>query len=42
VNRSDARVALITGCGKAQGIESATARALSASGFTVVVSDVAP
>lgn len=42
MNRSDARVALITGCGKAQGIESATARALSASGFTVVVSDVAP
>jgi len=42
VKRADSRVALITGCGKAQGIGSATARALSASGFTVVVSDVAP
>lgn len=37
-----ARVALITGCGKALGIGSATARALGAAGFNVVVSDVAP
>jgi len=34
------RVALITGCGKAIGIGSSTARALAAKGITVVVSDV--
>ncbi|MBI4190411.1 MAG: SDR family oxidoreductase [Betaproteobacteria bacterium] len=34
------RVALITGCGKAKGIGAATARALAASGVTVVVTDV--
>lgn len=42
MKRSTARVALVTGCGKAQGIGNATARALSAAGFTVVVSDMAP
>ena len=42
MKRSTARVALVTGCGKAQGIGNATARALSAVGFTVVVSDMAP
>ena len=36
------RVALITGCGKALGIGSATARELGRVGCTVVVSDVAP
>jgi 3-oxoacyl-[acyl-carrier protein] reductase len=37
-----ARVALITGCGNAQGIGSATARELARAGCTVVVSDVEP
>jgi NAD(P)-dependent dehydrogenase (short-subunit alcohol dehydrogenase family) len=37
-----ARVALVTGCGKALGIGSATARELARRGCTVVVSDVAP
>jgi NAD(P)-dependent dehydrogenase (short-subunit alcohol dehydrogenase family) len=37
-----ARVALITGCGKAIGIGSSTARALAAKGVTVVVSDLRP
>lgn len=37
-----ARVALITGCGKANGIGAAIAHTLAASGHTVVVSDVAP
>lgn len=36
------RVALVTGCGKALGIGSATARELSRAGCTVVVSDVVP
>lgn len=35
------RVALITGCGKAIGIGAASARALAASGVSVVVTDVA-
>jgi len=35
------RVALITGCGKPIGIGNSTARALSAAGVTVVVTDVA-
>jgi 3-oxoacyl-[acyl-carrier protein] reductase len=35
------RVALITGCGKANGIGAAIARAYAAAGITVVVSDVA-
>jgi 3-oxoacyl-[acyl-carrier protein] reductase len=39
---SAARVALITGCGKAIGIGNSTARALAAAGVAVVVSDVAP
>jgi len=39
---SSARVALITGCGKPIGIGNSTARALSAGGVTVVVSDVVP
>ncbi len=39
---TDKRVALITGCGKANGIGGAIARALSAAGIIVVVSDVAP
>jgi 3-oxoacyl-[acyl-carrier protein] reductase len=39
---SSARVALITGCGKPIGIGNSTARALAASGVTVVVSDVIP
>jgi len=34
------RVALVTGCGKAGGIGAAIARALAASGATVVVSDI--
>jgi len=38
----EARVALITGCGKPIGIGNSTARALAAAGVTVVVSDVAP
>jgi 3-oxoacyl-[acyl-carrier protein] reductase len=38
----EARVALITGCGKPVGIGNSTARALAAAGVTVVVSDVAP
>jgi len=36
------RVAFVTGCGKAVGIGSSTARMLAASGLTVVVSDVDP
>jgi 3-oxoacyl-[acyl-carrier protein] reductase len=36
------RVALVTGCGKACGIGSATARHLARAGCTVVVSDVEP
>lgn len=36
------RVALVTGCGKALGIGSATARELARAGHTVVVSDVEP
>jgi NAD(P)-dependent dehydrogenase (short-subunit alcohol dehydrogenase family) len=39
---NEARVALITGCGKPVGIGNSTARALAAAGVTVVVSDVAP
>jgi 3-oxoacyl-[acyl-carrier protein] reductase len=39
---SSARVALITGCGKPIGIGNSTARALAATGVTVVVSDVVP
>ena len=39
---SEARVALITGCGKPVGIGNSTARALANAGVTVVVSDVAP
>jgi 3-oxoacyl-[acyl-carrier protein] reductase len=39
---SEARVALITGCGKPVGIGNSTARALAAAGVIVVVSDVAP
>jgi 3-oxoacyl-[acyl-carrier protein] reductase len=39
---SEARVALITGCGKPVGIGNSTAHALAAAGVTVVVSDVAP
>src|SRR5580704_384760 len=39
---SSARVALITGCGKPVGIGNSTARALAATGMTVVVSDVVP
>ena len=39
---NDARVALITGCGKPVGIGNSTARALAAAGVTVVVSDVSP
>jgi 3-oxoacyl-[acyl-carrier protein] reductase len=34
------RVALVTGCAKAEGIGAATARALAAAGITVMVSDV--
>jgi NAD(P)-dependent dehydrogenase (short-subunit alcohol dehydrogenase family) len=37
---NEARVALITGCGKPIGIGNSTARALAAAGVTVVVSDV--
>jgi 3-oxoacyl-[acyl-carrier protein] reductase len=37
-----ARVALITGCGKAIGIGNSTARALAAKGVAVVVADVHP
>ena len=37
-----ARVALVTGCGKAIGIGNATARALAARGVAVVVSDLRP
>jgi NAD(P)-dependent dehydrogenase (short-subunit alcohol dehydrogenase family) len=40
--RSPTRVALVTGCGKSVGIGSATAKALCAAGFDVVVSDIAP
>jgi NAD(P)-dependent dehydrogenase (short-subunit alcohol dehydrogenase family) len=36
----DRRVALVTGCGKADGIGAATARALAAAGISVVASDV--
>ena len=39
---SPVRVALITGCGKALGIGSATARMLAQTGCTVVVSDAHP
>ena len=39
---NSARVALITGCGKPIGIGNSTARALSAAGAAVVVSDVVP
>jgi NAD(P)-dependent dehydrogenase (short-subunit alcohol dehydrogenase family) len=39
---SEARVALITGCGKPIGIGNSTARLLAAAGITVVVSDKAP
>ena len=39
---SSDRVALITGCGKPIGIGNSTARALSAAGVIVVVSDVVP
>lgn len=35
------RVALVTGCGKASGIGCAVARALSAAGASVVVTDIA-
>ncbi len=38
---SDKRVALITGCGKENGIGAAIARHLAGDGFIVVVSDVA-
>ncbi len=38
---TDKRVALITGCGKENGIEAAIARRLSRDGFIVVVSDIA-
>ncbi|MEI9927025.1 MAG: SDR family oxidoreductase [Sphingomonas sp.] len=38
---SDARVALITGCGKQDGIGAAIARRLSHDGFAVVVTDIA-
>ena len=38
--KSDTRVALITGCGKENGIGAATAKRLSLNGFVVVVSDV--
>jgi 3-oxoacyl-[acyl-carrier protein] reductase len=39
---NSARVALVTGCGKAVGIGNSTARALAAKGVAVVVSDVEP
>ena len=39
---SEARVALITGCGKPVGIGNSTARTLAAAGIAVVVSDVSP
>ena len=39
---TEARVALITGCGKPIGIGNSTAHALAAAGVAVVVSDVAP
>ncbi|ETW99980.1 MAG: hypothetical protein ETSY1_12940 [Candidatus Entotheonella factor] len=39
---TDKRVALITGCGKENGIGAAIARRLARDGFIVVVSDVAP
>lgn len=39
---SDARVALITGCGKRDGIGAGIARALSRNGLTVVLVDVEP
>ena len=39
---SSARVAMITGCGKPIGIGISTARALSAAGMIVVVTDLAP
>ena len=41
MNDSGKRVALITGCGKENGIGAATARRLADDGVTVVVSDVA-
>ena len=39
---TDQRVALITGCGKENGIGAATARRLAGDGFSVAVSAVAP
>lgn len=39
---SEARVALVTGCGKRDGIGAAIARQLSRDGFAVVVTDVEP
>ena len=41
MTESDQRVALITGCGKENGIGAATAQRLARDGFIVVVSDVA-
>ncbi len=41
MTQSDRRVALITGCGKENGIGAATAQRLARDGFTVAVSDVA-
>ena len=40
-DKSEGRVALITGCGKQNGIGAATARRLAANGVIVAVSDVA-
>ena len=40
-DKSKGRVALITGCGKQNGIGAATARRLAADGVIVAVSDVA-
>ena len=40
-DKSEGRVALITGCGKQNGIGAATARRLAADGVIVAVSDVA-
>ena len=41
MTESGMRVALITGCGKENGIGAAIAQRLAADGFVVVVSDVA-